>query len=62
METPTLQQVLDAAKRHGERTEPDHEVTDLQDLLWATFARMPDDLAATVLDDWADFVNEWGPK
>lgn len=62
MKAPTLEQVLAAAKAHGERTEPDHEVGDLQDLLWACFAKMPDDLAETVLDDWADFVSEWGPK
>ena len=62
MKTPTLQQVLDAAKRHGKESEPDHEVADLQDLLWACFAKMPNDLAATVLEDWIDFVSEWGPQ
>lgn len=62
LSVPTLPALLEAAKRHGEETEPDHEVGDLQDLLWACVAAMPDDLAAEVLVEWQDFLDEWGPK
>lgn len=62
MKTPTLEQVFAAAKAHGEQTEPDHEIGDLQDLVWACFHTMSDEQGETVLAEMAEFVSEWGPK
>lgn len=39
-EDEQLESVIDAAKRHGEDSEPDHEVGDLQDCLRAACEQM----------------------
>jgi hypothetical protein len=44
-----LEMVLGAAKRHGEDSEPEHEVGDLQDVVWACWEVMTEDQRHQVL-------------
>lgn len=54
-----LQRLLDNARRHGEKSEPEHEVGDLQQALWALWNHMrPEDRAAALADYWA-LHEEW---
>jgi len=46
--TDPLDQILDAAKRHGEEGDPDHEVGDLQIALKLAWAALPANARAKV--------------
>ena len=58
-----LERILDAAQHHGEDSEPDHEVGDLQEVLRAMWPLVPArdrhkfmtmDIVANLLRDWGD--------
>lgn len=54
-----LQELLDAARRHGERSDPEHEVGDLQDLLTACWKRLaPRDRLGVVKESW-ELLHNW---
>lgn len=45
-----LKKLMDAARQHGEDSDPDHEVGDLQDLLVAAWELLPLSAKAELLD------------
>ena len=49
-----IEDLLNAAKAHGEDSDPDHEVGDLQDILRTCFVVMEDDQAREVIEEHAD--------
>jgi hypothetical protein len=58
-----LERILDAARRHGQESEPDHEVGDLLEVLRALWPRVPArtrrgfmrcDLVLDLLRNWGD--------
>ena len=54
-----LQELLDAARRHGERSDPEHEVGDLQDLLHACWRRLsPKDRLEVFKESW-ELLHDW---
>lgn len=61
IDTSDIEQVLDAAQRHGEQSEPDHEVGDLQEIvraLWAMLSPEQRDAAWTT-EDWYSYLELW---
>lgn len=49
-----LEDILQAAKQHGEESEPDHEVGDLQDALRLAWAKLPIEAQREVHKELAD--------
>lgn len=56
-----VETILEAAKEHGEVSEPDMEVRDLQSVLHLCWEAMTDAQRAAVADHWftSDLVGEW---
>jgi hypothetical protein len=64
--TPTLDEYLDlilaAAEIHGEESDPEHEVGDLQGVIYTMWNVLSDDQKAVVVASTAELVDQWGPK
>jgi hypothetical protein len=54
-----LEKLFAAAKAHGEASEPDHEVGDLQAVLVSCWARMTEAQRREVWGEHAEIVAEW---
>jgi hypothetical protein len=63
---PTLDEYLDlilaAAEIHGEEADPEHEVGDLQEVIYEMWSVLTDDQKAVVVASTAELVDTWGPK
>ena len=59
--TSLLEELLAAAKAHGDESEPDHEVGDLQGLLTSCWNRLSPDQQREVYGEHEDLVAEWLP-
>jgi len=57
-----LQDILDAAARHGRESDPDHEVGDLQDVLRVCFGRLTGPQLEYVLDEAREQLDQWAPE
>lgn len=57
-----LERVLDAARRHGDESEPDHEVGDLLELLRALWPRVPESVRRDFMSSELvlDLLRDWG--
>lgn len=55
----SLQALLDAARAHGLKSEPDHEVGDLQDILRSCWARLSPTQRREIFAMHKDLVDEW---
>ena len=55
--------LLNAARAHGEQSEPDMEIGDLQSLIWKLWGALTPDQRATVMrdEDLLDQLKEWKP-
>jgi hypothetical protein len=51
-----IEKLILAAQHHGEDSESDHEVGDLQDLLRACWATMPPKARRAVFDEYGDMM------
>lgn len=54
---PLVEKIIQAAKTHGDESEPDHEVGDLQDALREAWKRMTPEQRSdtmTALDLWGE--------
>jgi hypothetical protein len=58
----SLQRILDAARRHGEESDPDHETGDLIDVLRAVWPLVPPNQRRRVMkgERIAGLLEEWG--
>lgn len=57
-----IDQILRAAQAHGQQSDPDHEVGDLQILvrdLWALLTPQQRSAFSGRVIDWDDFVKTW---
>lgn len=54
-----LDTLLAAAQAHGEESDPDHEVGDLQDMLAATWELLSQNARDDVYDDFMELIDEW---
>jgi hypothetical protein len=59
MATALLGRLLSAAKSHGDQSDPDHEVGDLQALLASCWNRMTPRQRRDVYEAHRDMVSEW---
>jgi hypothetical protein len=57
-----IEALLAAAQAHGEQSEPDHEVGDLQEILRACWAAMTPRARRQILDGFRDFLADWIPE
>jgi len=57
-----IEQIIAAARAHGEDSEPDHEVGDLQEVLRACWSTMTQKARLSVAAKFADLVDDWGPE
>jgi hypothetical protein len=57
-----IEQLIDAARAHGEDSEADHEVGDLQEVLRACWSQMTHAARACVASKFSGLVNDWGPE
>lgn len=55
-----LRTLLDAAEHHGRESEPDHEVGDLQDILFDCWKVMTDDQKKAVYAGAESMLELWG--
>ena len=55
----TLQDILDAAERHGQESEPGHEVGDLQDMLRYTWSILTEGQKDHVMAEAVDMLEDW---
>jgi len=53
------EKITNAAKRHGEESEPDHEVGDLQDALRISIEQMFPDQVERLEKEWVEDHEEW---
>lgn len=60
MSKPKLELLIDAAKAHGEQSEPDHEAGDLADILRDCWATMTPKAREAVYKLHEDKVTDWG--
>lgn len=55
-----IERIIDGAFSHGELSEPDHEIGDLQTALRACWERMTHEQRKAVLSDpWVEEILEW---
>lgn len=54
-----LEKLLAAAKTHGEQSEPDHEVGDLQALLASCWERLTPAAQQEIYEEHGEMVAEW---
>ena len=54
-----LERLIDAARRHGELSEPDHEIGDLQAILRACWQRLTPAQAREIFDEHQDLITDW---
>ena len=59
MTTDLLEDLLATAKGHGEASNPDHEVGDLQAVLGSCWRRLTEAQRREVHDEHAELVREW---
>lgn len=59
MKNPELEALFLAARTHGQCSEPDHEVGDLQDVLRTCWLKMSTDQRAAVYKEHAHLIEEW---
>ena len=59
MATAELERIFAAAKAHGEASEPDHEVGDLQAVLVSCWARMTQEQRREVWAEHLENVTAW---
>ena len=52
-------ELLEAARRHGAESEPDHEVGDLEEIVFACWARLTPAQRAEV---HTEIMTEWGDR
>jgi hypothetical protein len=57
---PTLEVLLDAAERHGEQSEPEHEAGDLQAIVRSCWALLTPEQRAQVLAEHEELIADWG--
>ena len=57
--TDLLDQLLAAAEAHGAESEPDHEVGDLQQMLYSCWKRLTPAQQREVFDEHKDIVATW---
>lgn len=57
-----LEALLEAAEAHGRESDPDHEVGDLQDLVRACWARLPEADRAALHEDFSDALRLWAAE
>lgn len=55
-----FQRIADAAKRHGEESEPEHEAGDLLEALRAALALMTSEQLHELENDLEETLEEWG--
>jgi hypothetical protein len=55
-----LQELLDAARAHGQEDDPEHEVGDLQQILMSCWERLSAKDRFAVYREYADLVEVWG--
>ena len=61
MTTNLLEELLAAARAHGDESEAGHEVGDLQELLASCWARLTLDQQRDVYGEHQELVAEWLP-
>ena len=54
-----LEKLLATARAHGEESDPDHEVGDLQAVLASCWRRLTEAQRREVYDEHAELVREW---
>lgn len=54
--------LIDAARAHGEQSEPDHEIGDLQEILLSCWEVMTPEQRSRVYKEHADKVEDWVPE
>lgn len=54
--------LFEAAERHGNDSEPDHEVGDLQDVAEACWKVMFPDQKQRVFEELEEFLEHWNPE
>ncbi len=59
MTTDLLEELLAAARAHGEASDPEHEVGDLQGLLASCWARLSEAQKRDVYEEHVDIVRDW---
>lgn len=57
-----MERLIDAARAHGEQSDPDHEVGDLQGILRDCWAVMTPEQRKEVYDLHEDNVADWVPE
>jgi hypothetical protein len=57
-----IQAILIAAENHGKESDPEHEVGDLQDLVWYLWLRIPGKCRDEIMssEQWQDFIADHG--
>jgi hypothetical protein len=55
-----VERLIDAARAHGELSEPDHEVGDLQEILRVCWQQLNVFQQTAVLANFASLVDDWG--
>lgn len=61
MTSSLLEELLAAAKAHGDESEPDHEVGDLQGLLASCWERLTPEQQREVYGEHQELIAEWPP-
>jgi hypothetical protein len=59
MKTKLLEKLLEAAAAHGKRSEPDHEVGDLQDILRSCWQLLTSEQQRKAYEKHEEIVTEW---
>ena len=54
-----LEKLFAAAKAHGEESEPDHEVGDLQGVLFSCWERLTAKQRREIYEEHEELVSEW---
>jgi hypothetical protein len=53
------ERIVRAARIHGQESDPEHEVGDLQDALRLAFKYLPEDQQEQVLEELAEYNETW---
>jgi hypothetical protein len=56
---PFLARLLEACREHGEQSEPDMEVGDLQQIVRDMWLRMTPQQQRAMAPEWRAFIDEW---
>jgi hypothetical protein len=54
-----IEKLIEAAKKHGDEGEPDHEVGDLQEIARYLWSQLPLSSKKTTMEHFESYLYEW---